>query len=57
MCKTMPDWLNLLRTQKAQAIAEQQHSNDRSQHRKQRDADKLPAGHAQLLADLQTTAI
>ncbi len=56
-CKTMPDWLNLLRAHKAQAIDEQQQSIKRSQHRQQREANKLPSGQAQLLATLQATAV
>lgn len=53
----MSDWLNLLRTHKAQAIDEQRHAIERSQRRKERQANKLRAEHAALLSVLRETAI
>ena len=53
----MFDWLSLPFTHKVQAIDEQRRLIERSQSRRQHQAEQLHAGHIQILDAVQTTGV
>ncbi len=53
----MSDWLNPLRSQKAQAIHDHQRLVERGQRRQERYAEQLPGGHSMILNAMRNTEI
>ncbi len=53
----MSDWLNPLRSQKAQAVDDHQHFVERGQRRKERHAEQLHDDHSMILNAVRNTEI